>query len=313
VTPPISLRRASKCFASAALIVAVIAAATFPARAQQVVLLVNGTPITDLDIAHRQKFLEMSTHKKPGRQEAIDSLVDETLELREAQRYSLDPSDADVQQAYDNVADGMGVDAQKLTQILSNGGASADTLKHRLKAQIAWTTLVRGRYKVSLEIADKDVEAELQLHQPDEKPQTGYEYTMRPIVLIVPRGSPDSIYEARKRDADALRGRFVSCTDGIPFARGLPEVAVRDPVNKSSADLPLALRSILDNVEVGHLTPPEQTPEGIQMFAICSKRESKTESPGLKEVRDKIFEKKFGVKANRYLADLRRQAMIEYK
>jgi peptidyl-prolyl cis-trans isomerase SurA len=274
---------------------------------------VNGTPITDLDIAHREKFLEMGAHKKPSRQEAIDSLVDETLELKEAQRYSLDPSDADVQQAYENVAGGMGVDAQKLTQILSNGGASADTLKHRLKAQIAWSTLVRGRYKVSLEIADKDVEAELQLHQPDEKPQTGYEYTMRPIVLVVPRGSPDSVYEARKRDADALRGRFVSCSDGIPFARGLPEVAVRDPVNKSSADLPPALRSILDNVEVGHLTPPEQTPEGIQMFAICSKRESKTESPGLKEVRDKIFEKKFGVKANRYLADLRRQAMIEYK
>jgi peptidyl-prolyl cis-trans isomerase SurA len=313
VTPLISLRRASQHFALAALIAAAIAASTLPARAQQVVLLVNGTPITDLDIAHRQKFIEMSNHKKTSRQEAIDSLVDETLELREAQRYSLDPSDAEVQQAYENVADGMGVDAQKLTQILSNGGASADTLKHRLKAQIAWTTLVRGRFKVSLEIADKDVEAELELHQPDEKRQTGYEYTMRPIVLIVPRGSPDSIYEARKRDADALRGRFVSCTDGIPFARGLPEVAVRDPVNKSSADLPPVLRSILDNVEVGHLTPPEQTPEGIQMFAICSKKESKTESPGLKEVRNKIFEKKFGAKANRYLADLRRQAMIEYK
>jgi hypothetical protein len=39
----------------------------------------------------------------------------------------------------------MGVDAQKLSQILARGGASADTLKHRLKAQIAWTTLVRGR------------------------------------------------------------------------------------------------------------------------------------------------------------------------
>jgi hypothetical protein len=43
------------------------------------------------------------------------------------------------------------------------------------------------------------------------------------------------------------------------------------------------------------------------------KKESKAEAPGLKEVRDKIFEKKFGAKANRYLADLRRQAMIEYK
>ncbi|HEY2244582.1 MAG TPA: peptidylprolyl isomerase, partial [Xanthobacteraceae bacterium] len=258
-------------------------------------------------------FLEMSNHKKPSRQEAINSLVDETLELREAARYSLEPTDADVQQAYDNVAENMGVDAQKLTAILTNGGASADTLKHQLKAQIVWTTMVRGRFKVSLEIADKDVEAELQLHQPQDNHQVGYEYVVRPIVFIVPRGAPDAAYEARKRDADALRGRFANCTDGIAFARGLSEVAVRDPINKSSADLPPALRSILDNVEVGHLTPPEQTAEGIQMFAVCSKKESKTDAPGLKEVRDKMFEKKFGAKANRYLADLRRQAMIEYK
>ena len=310
---PIALGSRLGFVAILAAVAAALAAVPSPARAQQIVLLVNGIPITDLDIAHREKFIEMSNHKKPSRQEAINSLVDETLELREAVRYSLDPTDSDVQSAYDNVAQNMGVDAQKLTQMLTNGGASADTLKHKLKAQIAWTTLVRGRYKVSLEIGDKDVEAELQLHQPQDNGQVGYEYTVRPIVLIVPRGAPDAAYEARKRDADALRGRFVNCADGIPFARGLPEVAVRDPVNKSSADLPPALRSILDNVEVGHLTPPEQTAEGIQMFAVCSKKESKTDAPGLKEVRDKIFEKRFGAKANRYLADLRRQAMIEYK
>jgi len=313
VISPIKFRDRCSGFAAALFIFAIIATISFPARAQQIVLLVNGSPITDLDIAHREKFLEMSNHKKPSRQEAINSLVDETLELKEAARYSLEPTDADVQSAYDNIAENMGVDAQKLTQILSNGGASAGTLKHRLKAQIAWTTLVRGRYKVSLEIADKDVEAELQLHQPQDNRQFGYEYVVRPIVFIVPRGAPDAAYEARKRDADALRGRFATCSDGIPFARGLPEVAVRDPINKSSADLPPALRTIIDNVEVGHLTPPEQTAEGIQMFAVCSKKESKTDAPGLKEVRDKMFEKKFGAKANRYLADLRRQAMIEYK
>jgi len=313
VISPVEFRHRCSGFAAALSIFAIIATISSPAQAQQIVLLVNGSPITDLDIAHREKFLEMSNHKKPSRQEAINSLVDETLELKEAARYSLEPSDPDVQSAYDNVAENMGVDAQKLTQILTNGGASADTLKHRLKAQIAWTTLVRGRFKVSLEIADKDVEAELQLHQPQDNGQVGYEYVVRPIVLIVPRGAPDTAYEARKRDADALRGRFANCSDGIPFARGLPEVAVRDPINKSSADLPPALRTILDNVEVGHLTPPEQTAEGIQMFAVCSKKESKTEAPGLKEVRDKMFEKKFGAKAHRYLADLRRQAMIEYK
>jgi peptidyl-prolyl cis-trans isomerase SurA len=314
VTSRVGFRQQLAGLAAGIAVLVVAATIALPARAQQIVLLVNGAPITDLDIAHREKFIEMSNHKKPSRQEAINSLVDETLELKEAARYSLDPSDADVEQSYEGVAQNMGIDAQKLTQMLTNGGASAATLKHRLKAQIAWTTLVRGRFKVSLEVADKDVEAELQLHQPQDNRQVvGYEYVVRPIVLIVPRGSPDAAYEARKRDADALRGRFANCADGIPFARGLPEVAVRDPINKSSADLPPALRTILDNIETGHLTAPEQTAEGIQMFAVCSKKESKTDAPGLKEVRDKMFEKKFGAKANRYLADLRRQAMIEYK
>jgi len=297
----------------AAVLFAAIAATTCLATAQEVVLLVNGEPITNFDILHRQKFIEMSTHKAPAREQVINSLIDEILELKEAERYTIEPTKADVEEAYDNVAKNMGVDAQKLTQILNNGGASEDTLKHQLKAQMAWSGLVRGRYKASLEIADTDVEAELQLHKPEDAGQVGYEYVVRPIVMIVPRGAPDSAFEARKHDADALRGRFVNCADGVPFARGLPEVAVRDPINKSSAELPPALRSILDNTEVGHLTPPEQTVEGIQMFAICSKKESKTDAPGLKEVRDKMFEKKFGAKANRYLAELRRQAMIEYK
>jgi peptidyl-prolyl cis-trans isomerase SurA len=110
-----------------------------------------------------------------------------------------------------------------------------------------------------------------------------------------------------------LRARFQSCADGIPFARALNEVAVRDQVTKFSADLPQALRDILDKTDVGHLTPPEQTTEGIQMFALCAKKENKTDTPGKKEVRDDLFQKKFGAQAKRYLAQLRRAAMIEYK
>ncbi len=291
---------------------AVIFAATSIAQAQ-VVLLVDGQPITALDIEQRTKFIEMSTHKTPTRQEVIDGLIDELLEIREAKRYTIDPSDSDVNDAFNNIASNMGVDAQKLTQILANGGASAATLKQRLRAQIAWSSLVRGRYKASLEIADSDVEAQLKLHDSGDSKQVGYEYTMRPVLLLVPRGSPSAAYEARKRDADALRARFSDCNTGVPFARALREVAVRDPVIKSSADIPEALRGILDNTEVGHLTPPEQTDEGIQMFAVCSKKESKNDSPAMQKMRDQLFEQKFGAQAKRYLANLRRAAMIEYK
>lgn len=300
-------------FVTAVLAATAMLAISSVAHAQEVAVLVDGQPVTSLDIEQRSKFMEMSSHKVPTRQDVIDSLVNEILELREAKRYGIDPTTSDVNDAFTNIATNMGADAAKLTQMLTSGGASAETLKQRLRAQMAWASLVRGRYKASLEIADSDVEAQLQLHKPDEKNQVGYEYIMNPILFVVPHGSPDAVFEARKRDADALRARFTTCAEGIPFARALPEVAVRDPVNKSSADLQQELRDILDKTEVGHLTPPEQTTEGVQMFAVCSKKESKSDSPGLKQMRDEMFDKKFGAKAKRYLADLRRQAMIEYK
>ncbi len=292
---------------------AMLAVSSIARSQEEVIVLVNGEPITSLDIEHRAKFTEMSTHKTPTRQQVIDDLINEILELREAKRYTIDPSDADVNQSFASIANNMGVDPQKLTQMLVSGGASAETLKQHLKAQIAWGSLVRGRYKASLEFPDSDVEAELQLHRPEETNQVGYEYILRPIIFVVPHGSPDAAYEARMRDVDALRARFVSCADGVPFARALTEVAVEDPINKSSANLPQELRDILDKTELGHLTPPERTAEGIQTFAICSKKETKTDTPAIEKMRQEMFEQKFGQKAKRYLADLRRAAMIEYK
>jgi peptidyl-prolyl cis-trans isomerase SurA len=283
------------------------------ATAQQVVAFVNGQPVTNLDIEHRAKFLQMTTKKVPSRKEVMDSIIDEILEITEAKRYGLEVPDEQVNDSYKVVATRMGLDADKLTQLLTAGGASADTLKRRLRAQVAWANLVRGRYKASLEIRDKDVEAQLQLHKNDDKPDVGYEYIMRPVVLIVPRGSADAVFEGRKREAEALRSRFQNCGDGVAFARALPDVAVRDQVSKFSADLAPALRQILESTAVGHLTPPEQTAEGIQLFAICAKKETKSETPEMKEIRDQMFQQKFGAQAKRYLETLRRQAMIEYK
>ena len=298
---------------SAAILTAAVATAPSVARAQQVVAFVNGQPITTLDLEHRAKFIQLSTKKQPTRKETLDSIIDELLEIAEAKRFTIEISDADVENNYKIVAKRMGLDEQKLTQVLVSNGASDSTLKLRLRAQAAWGALVRGRYKSSLEIRDKDVEAQIQTRKPDEKNDVGYEYILRPVVFIVPRGSPDAAFEARKRDAEALRSRFQNCNDGVTFARALSDVAVRDQVSKYSADLAQQLREILDHTAVGHLTPPETTAEGVQMFAICDKKETKSDTPEMREVREQMIQQKFGAQAKRYLESLRRAAMIEYK
>jgi peptidyl-prolyl cis-trans isomerase SurA len=283
------------------------------AQAQAVVALVDGVPITQLDIMERAKLELLSTQKMPALGDVLNILINEILEVKEAKRFEIDVPQSEVDNSYATVAQHMGIDAPKLTEILVHAGTSEQSLKSRLRAQLAWAALVRGRFKSSLEIADTDVEAQLNLHPSgDQKQDVGYEYQIRPIIFIVPAGSPDAYYESRKREADALRARFASCADGITFARALSEVAVRDQMIKFSADLPQQSRDILDGTDLGHLTPPERTPEGVQMFAVCAKRLSKNDTPEKKKIHDELFEKKFEAKASVYLQKLRREAMIQY-
>jgi peptidyl-prolyl cis-trans isomerase SurA len=298
---------------AAALAAAIVLTGASIASAQEVAVLVDGTPITNLDIAQRGKLEQLSTHKAPVRQEVLNTLIDEVLEVNEAKHFGIDVPESEVDNSYSNIAQHMGIDGPKLTEILNHAGSSADSLKGRLRAQLAWGALVRGRYKASLEVADTAVDAQLHLQPADQKDAVGYEYTLRPIIFVVESGAPQSTYESRKREADALRGRFTNCADGIPFARALYEVAVRDQVIKFSADLPQESRDILDNTEVGHLTAPEQTNEGFQMFAVCAKKPTKDDTPEQKKVRDQLFEKKLDAESARYLQKLRRGAMIEYK
>jgi peptidyl-prolyl cis-trans isomerase SurA len=300
--------------ARTALIAVILFCGPSIARAQSVVVaLVDGVPITEFDITSRAKLEQLSTHKEPPRQVVLNTLIDEILEVKEAKHFGIDVPDSQIDSSLGTIASRMGIDTPRLAQILGRSGTSVETLKRRIRAQMAWAALVRGRYQASLQVADTDVEAQLKLHQPDQKDDVGYEYTMRPIVFVVPPGSSVAAYEARKREAVALRARFQGCAAGLAFARALGGVAVRDQLIKFSADLPQQSRAILDGTEVGHLTPPEQTSEGIEVFAVCDKRQTKNDTPAQKKVREEIFEQKFGAQAAAYLRKLRREAYIEYK
>ena len=66
-------------------------------------------------------------------------------------------------------------------------------------------------------------------------------------------------------------------------------------------------------MEVGHLTPPEATPQGLQMFALCGKKQSTADSPAKREMRDKLYNERYEAESKKFLEDIRRSAMIEYK
>ncbi len=284
-----------------------------PARAQSVVVMVNGEPITNLDIEQRSKLIFMTSRKQPSRQDVINELIDEKVKIKEAKRYGVDPTSNDIDQSYAGMAQRMRLSPDQLTQVLEKQGLRPDTLRARIKADMVWGSLVRGRFKESLQVGEKDVAAAIR-EKGDEKLEIeASEYKMQPIVLIVPRGSPPAAYEQRKRDAEALRERVTSCAEANNYFRSMRNAAIRALVTKTSDDLPEVLRDMLEKTPVGHLTPPERTKQGIEMVALCARNKTVIDTPKKREIREKMFQEKYEAKSKSYLRDVRKSAMIEYR
>jgi peptidyl-prolyl cis-trans isomerase SurA len=205
----------------------------------------------------------------------------------------------------------MRTDAQQFAKALSGSGVSINALRRKLRADLAWNQIVRGKFQNNLIVADKDIAAAVQSRKKDDK--AAVEYTLRPILLLVPRGAGDAAIESRRREADALRTRFQNCDDGVKLARGLKDVAVREPLTRSSADLGAKLRELLDGMEIGRLTPPDITPQGVEVFALCAKKQAKGDTGAERDVREELFGERFQAQGKKYLQELRRSAMIETK
>jgi hypothetical protein len=93
-------------------------------------------------------------------------------------------------------------------------------------------------------------------------------YALRPILFLVPKGDT-ALLEARRNDAEALRARFSDCESGLADARAQHDVIIREPITKNSIDLAPFAREILSKTGLGHLTPPETTSQGVELFAVC--------------------------------------------
>ena len=290
------------------------AAAPQAARAQHVAVIVNGSPITTYDIDQRVKFDALASHKTPARQDVIQELIDEKLKVQNGKKYNLEVSDSQVDTAFGNMASRMHMSGAQLTEALARQGIDAMTLKAKIRADIAWQQIVRGKFSASLQINEKAVHDKISSEKKDDnKDDAGYEYQLRPILFMLPPNPSQLVLDSRKREAEQLRARFENCDRGLAFARALSGVIVRELIVKSSADLSAEYRKMLDGVEVGHLTSPDVTPQGVQMFALCVKKSNKLDDAASKEVRDKMFAQEFQTQAKRYLETLRHGAMIEVK
>jgi peptidyl-prolyl cis-trans isomerase SurA len=287
------------------------------AEAQTAIKVVVGDqPITNYEIAQRAKFLQLTQRATNATKLATDELIDEKLQLAEARKRGIVVSEAEVNEAYANIASRLKMSPDQLTKGLRSAGVDAKTFKDRLRAQIAWGKVVREKFRATVAVSEQDVIAALQSKVEPGKAKekaTTTEYDVTQVIFVVPAKASAAVASQRQKEAEQLRGRFTSCAEGLPFAKGLKEVVIKPLGRRLQSELSDENVKMLDELAVGRLTAPQRTENGVEMVALCDKRVLQSDAAARAEIEGELLDEQGQIMSRRYLRDLKRNAVIEYK
>ncbi|HXW71567.1 MAG TPA: SurA N-terminal domain-containing protein [Methylocella sp.] len=285
---------------------ALLAGMCQPSHAQAIVASINGDPITDIDLTERIKMLRVM-HRPATRDAAMESLFKDRLEFQEASKFGISVKDTDLSQQILKAAQEMKLTPDAMLADFEHAGVSPDHFKAHFRADLEFSVLVQALNK-GVEASEEQVRAELA--KEGGKAAAGTEYTVREIILTLPHSTTPASLTERAHEAEQLRQQFNDCSTGVPLARALHDVTVRDPLIKTSHEMNEGLRQLLDKTPTGHLTAPQRSTEGIVMIAVCAKGSAKDDSAIRSVISQRILATRMDAETERRLKELRERAVI---
>jgi peptidyl-prolyl cis-trans isomerase SurA len=277
-----------------------------PALAQDIVATVNGAPITNWDITEREKLLR-AMRKPDTYDDALNSMIDDQLKIGETQKFKISVSDSDIGQQLSIEANQMHLAPTALMAALQQAGVSERHIKDHFSADLQFTLLVQA-YDKGIDPSEESIRSELA--KDGGKSAAGVDYKLHQVIFTLHGQNAFSEAQARMKVAEQLRTRFDSCADGLPIARAMDDVAVKDEITRNSLQISDQLKDLLDKTPVGHLTPPERTAEGVEMIAVCSKGVSDDDTAVRKAISERLLSTEIQADAARRLTELRSYAVI---
>lgn len=294
-----------------------------PARAQattvqRIVAVVNNEIITEQELRSRillaiviSGLPDTTDTRQRIAPQVLRSLIDERLQVQEAKRLKLDAADADIDKAFDNIAQRNNLTHDQLVQFLNSRGVSAQLVRDQLRAQIDWIRVVQR------EIRPKVVVTEDQVSLAMRAPNTANEEVHLSEILL-PVYEPSQLSTVMQ-DARQLTQEVRNGANFNAVARQFSAAQSKD----DGGDLgwvPIAsvlpdLQPIIGRLQPGQVSDPVETPVGIHIFYVSERRAGGAQKGQTDRdaVRQQLSQTQLERLAERYLRDLRRNAFIDIR
>ena len=137
--------------------------------------------------------------------------------------------------------------------------------------------------------------------------------SLKQVSITFPKGTS-------REAAEPIVARFADAVKNVGGCGGADKIAadfhgeVVSEDNVKMRDLPVALQNLMVPMQVGQATQPfGSLDEGVRTLVICGRDDVNPSAPSYDDIYNQLNEERINSRAQRYLGDLRRDAVIEFR
>ncbi len=225
--------------------------------------------VTDVQrMAQRARASGNQDDNKTLFQKSLDNLVLEKLQIQEARRQGINPSEAQINQSTLEVANRNNMNLATFTEALSKEGVTLATFKKNIASQIMLSTLKRRQSQTQATASDQDI-GDL-IASETQQVSAGFSYRIQDILIPAPQPLASANFTQASRSAAQLRKLALKESNFLSIKSG--NSTATDLGWKEASQLSFAYLKELNTLEVGQISDVIQDARGFHVLKLVEKR-----------------------------------------
>ncbi|MGJ8559075.1 MAG: peptidylprolyl isomerase [Litorimonas sp.] len=252
--------------------------------AHSIAAVVNSDIITSHDLRQRVLFMLATTGVERNEEtliriqnQALRNLVDEHLQMQEAEKFELTIDDAEVNQNVGRLIGRNGLEPQEVVQRLADVGVSIDTLRDQVRSEIAWQRIVNGLFGQRIRISDTVIDETLnRISATADEPS----YRMAEIYIEASEdiGGPNGALEGAKAMISQLGQGAPFALLAQQFSSASSAASGGDMGFVKAGDVRPEIAAVIPELDDGEVSEPIIVPGGVYVVAIIERQISENDT-----------------------------------
>lgn len=241
--------------------------------------IVNGTVITGTDVDQRVALIAIANNvakltaeeQQRLKLQVLRQLIDETLQIQEAKAADITITPDEITQSFSGVARKFNRKPDEMAKYLRDNGSSDRSLKRQIEGELAWQRYLRKRVNPFVNVGDEEVNSIIDRLQ---QAKGTDEYNLHEIYLAATDTDRQQKFDqARQIIQELQKGQ-------VPFeqlARQYSDASTKSVGGDLGwirlATLPQTLADAAQQMQVGQVVGPVETPGGFSIMYLTDKRQ----------------------------------------